>query len=242
MDIYEILRVANCTDKKELQAQYIRLLESYRLVANFAESPDVAQIAQAKIVQLQNAAREAGLVEDYCEQMKRNSTIQDITSIKLALNSSRSNASLLRGINIMDKIESLPNCAEKHYLKTVTLLKLDTSFSGCKEALKEIQEAVKLDPGNIAYNSLMDALEEQFAEYQRYQTVLAEQAEKDRIERERQSALALQEAERRRAQALQEAENRRFWDSAGPCLSGLSAIAMYIIGCICCCNVCCGDC
>lgn len=231
MDIYEMLRVANYTDKKELQAKYVRMLESYRLVESFAESPEVAAIAQAKIDQLLKAAKEAGLEEDCCERVKTSSTEQDITSIKLALNSSRSNASLLWGRDIMGKIDALPNCAEKHYLKTVVLLKTDSSFNGCRDALKEIQEAVRLDPGNIAYKGLMDALEEQFAEYERHQTMLAEQAEKDRIERERRSA-----------QALQEAENRRFWDAAGPCLGGLGAIAVYILGCVCCCNICCGEC
>lgn len=231
MDIYEVLRVSTNADKKELQAKYLRMLDSYQLVANFAESPDVAIIARQKVERLQELGREAGLADEAIESPKIYTTEQEITAIRLALNSSRSNNVLLRGNSISGRIDSLPESAEKHYLKAVVLLKMDSSFNGCRSALSEVQTAVKLDPTNEAYRGLMDALDEQFSEYERKQKQLAAKAEQERLERERQSR-----------EAVNAAERRRFWNTAGPCLGSLASIAIVILGCVCCCNVCCSDC
>lgn len=231
MDIYEVLRVSTNADKKELQAKYLRMLDSYQLVANFAESPEVAEIARQKIERLQELGKEAKLQDEISESTRIYSTEQEITAIRLTLNSNNSNSALLRGSNISGKIDALPESAEKHYLKAVVLLKIDSSFSGCRNALSEIQAAVKLDPTNEAYRGLMDALDEQFTEYERKQKQLAAKAEQERLERERQSR-----------EAVNAAERRRFWNTAAPCLSSLVSLAITILGCVCCCNVCCSDC
>ena len=231
MDIYEVLRVSTNADKKELQAKYLRMLDSYQLVANFAESPEVAEIARQKIERLQELGKEAKLHDEISESTRIYSTEQEITAIRLTLNSNNSNSALLRGSNISGKIDALPESAEKHYLKAVVLLKIDSSFSGCRNALSEIQAAVKLDPTNEAYRGLMDALDEQFTEYERKQKQLAAKAEQERLERERQSR-----------EAVNAAERRRFWHTAAPCLSSLVSLAITILGCVCCCNVCCSDC
>ena len=48
MDIYQILRVRKNADKAELQAKYLRMLDSYQMTATFAEEQEIADIAQAK--------------------------------------------------------------------------------------------------------------------------------------------------------------------------------------------------
>lgn len=231
MDIYEVLRVSTNADKKELQAKYLRMLDSYQLVANFAESPEVAEIARQKIERLQELGKEAKLQDELSESTRIYSSEQEITAIRLALNSSNSNSVQLRGNNISGKIDALPNSAEKHYLKAVVILRIDSTFNGCRNALSEIQTAVKLDPTNEAYRGLMDALDEQFTEYERKQKQIAAKAEQERLERERQSR-----------EAVNAAERRRFWNTAGPCLGSLASLAITILGCVCCCNICCSDC
>lgn len=231
MDIYEVLRVSTSADKKELQAKYLRMLDSYRLVASFAESPEVAEIAQQKIERLQELGREAQLQDELVEDTKIYSAEQEITAIRLALNSGSANGAQLRRNNISGKIDALPDSAEKHYLKAIVLLKSDSSFDGCRNALSEIQTAVRMDPQNEAYLGLMDALDEQFTEYEGKQKQIAVKAEQERLERERQSR-----------EALNAAERRRFWNAAGPCLGGVASLAIPVLSCLCCGSVCCNDC
>ena len=43
MDIYQILRVRKNADKAELQAKYLRMLDSYQMTATFAEEQEIAK-------------------------------------------------------------------------------------------------------------------------------------------------------------------------------------------------------
>lgn len=227
MDIYQILRVRKNADKAELQAKYLRMLDSYQMTATFAEDQEVADIARIKLDQLIAAGKECGL---YNEQPESDTTITpqtNISSIKLALNSSRSDVSKLRGSNISSKIDALPESAEKHYLKAVVNLRIDSSFQGCQNAVTELHKAIKLDPSNEAYTGLLDAISEQIKDYEQRQRDKAAQDERERQERERRSR-----------EALADAQRRQFWNSARPCLGGLASIGVTILACWCGCECC----
>ncbi len=227
MDIYQILRVRRNADVSELQAKYIRLLDSYQMTATFAEDKEIADVAKMKLEQLISAGKECGL---YIERPESDTTITtqtSISSIKLALNSSRADVSKLRGSNIMGKIDALPDSAEKHYLKAIVNLRIDSSFQGCQNAINELHKAVKLDPTNAAYTGLLDAISEQVKDYEQRQRDKAAQDERDRQERERQSQATLAAAQR-----------RQFWNSAGPCLSGIAGLAFTAFACWCTCECC----
>ena len=232
MNIYQILRVRKNADKTELQSKYLRLLDSYKITATFAEDQEIANIAKAKLNQLVAAGHECGLNNECFEAEETMTPQTNISSIKLALNSSKSDVSKLRGSNISGRIDSLPESAEKHYLKAVVSLKIDSSFQGCQNAVKELHSAVKLDPTNSAYTSLLDAISEQIKDYEQRQREKAAQEERDRQERERRSQ-----------EALSAAQRRRFWASAGPCISGVASLAGVVFACWCgweCCKSGCG--
>ena len=235
MDIYQILRVRRNADKSELQAKYLRLLDTYQMTATFAEDQEIADIAQKKLESLLAAGKECGLYSECPESDTVITPQTNISSIKLALNSSRSDASKLRGSNISGKIDTLPESAEKHYLKAIVTLRLDSTFQGCQTAVSELHNAITLDPTNEAYTGLLDAVSEQIKDYERRQREKAAQDERERQERERQSAATLAAAQR-----------RQFWNSVGPCLGGLGSIAVTIFACWCTCECCkssgCGSC
>ena len=117
--------------------------------------------------------------------------------------------------------------AEKHYLKAVVSLRIDSSFQGCQNAVTELHKAIKLDPTNEAYTALLDAISEQIKDYEQRQRDKAAQDERERQERERRSQ-----------QALADAQRRQFWNSAGPCLGGLASIGVTILACWCGCECC----
>ena len=222
MDIYQILRVRKNADKSELQAKYLRLIDTYQMTATFAEEQEIADIAQNKLNRLLSAGKECGLYSECPESDTVNTPQTNISLIKLALNSSRSDASKLKGSNISGKIDLLPESAEKHYLKAIVTLRLDSSFQGCQTAVLELHNAIKMDPTNEAYTGLLDAVSEQIKDYEQRQRQKAAQDERERQDRERQSAAAVAAAQR-----------RRFWSSAGPCLGGLGGIAATICACWC---------
>lgn len=227
MNIYQILRVRESADRDELQAKYLRMLDTYQMTLTFAESPEVAEIARIKLEQLVEAGKKCGLDSENFESSVTNTIQTDISSIKLALNSSGCDASKLRGSNILGKIDLLPKSAEKHYLKAMVNLRLDSSFQGCQNAVEEIQNAIRLDPTNEAYTGLLDAISEQLKEYEQRQRDRAIQEERERQKRERLSQ-----------EALDRARRRQFWNSFGPCASGVGAIALNIFVCWCICYCC----
>lgn len=235
MDIYQILRVRKNADKAELQAKYLRMLDSYQMTATFAEEQEIADIAQAKLEQLIAAGKECRLYDEHPESNTTITQQTNISSIKLALNSSRSDVSKLKGSNISGKIDALSESAEKHYLKAVVTLRIDSSFQGCQNAVAELHKAIKLDPSNEAYIGLLDAISEQIRDYEQRQRDKAVQDERDR-----------QEQERRSQQAVAAAQRRRFWNSAGPCLGGLASLGVVPLMCWCGCECCkssgCGAC
>lgn len=231
MDIYQILRVKQNISKEELQAKYTRMFDTYQMTATFAEDSDVVRIAELKLDQLVKAGKSAGLVNEAIEKSDLITEQIEISTIKHALNSSKANVATINGNNISGKIDKLPDSAEKHYLKTIVLLRTGSSFENCKNALNEIQKAIERDSTNMAYIGLVEAINEQISDYENKQNEMAKAAEKERLERERKSR-----------EALEEAQRRQFWNSAGPCLSGVASLAITIGGCICCCNACCGEC
>ena len=231
MDVHQILRVSQNADKTELQSKYSRMYDTYQMVVSFAEDPDVIRIARTKLEQLILAGQQFELEPERIESSPIISIQHDISSIRLALNSSRANPTTLRANGISGKIDKLPDSAEKHYLKAVVALKLDSTFGGCKAAIDEIQRAVELDSSNAAYIGLLDAIGEQLNYYKEKQCNIAEAMEHDRIEQERRSQ-----------EVLNAAQRRRFRDSAGGCLGGLAGIGAVVGACICCASTCRDDC
>lgn len=229
MDIYQILRVRKNAAKAELQAKYLRMLDSYQLTATFAEEQEIANIARGKLEQLIAAGKEYGLDNEHPESNTTITQQTNISSIKLALNSSRSDASKLKGSNIPGKIDALSESAEKHYLKAVVTLRIDSSFQGCQNAVAELHKAIESDPSNEAYIGLLDAISEQIRDYEQRQIDKAEQDERDR-----------QEKERRSQQAVAAAQRRQFWNTAGPCIGGIVSLGVTILACWCGCKSCCG--
>ena len=157
MDIYQILRVKTTVDKNELQAKYSRLLDTYKLTAAFAEDKEIADVANKKLSQLIEAGKECGLSDEHIEMKTSSSTESEISLIKLALNSSKADETLLRKERILERIMNLPKSAEKHYLKAIVDLKFDSSLKGCKSAIDDLKESLELDPTNAAVLTLMDA-------------------------------------------------------------------------------------
>ncbi len=232
MDIYQILRVQKNADRDELQAKYLRMLDSYQMTATFAEEQEIAEIARTKLKQLTAAGKEYGLYNEYPESNKTITQQANISSIKLALNSSGCNAEKLKESNILGKIDALPESAEKHYLKTVVTLRIDSRFQGCQDAVVELDKAINLDPSNEAYLGLLDAISEQIQVYEQRQREKAAEEERERQERERRSQ-----------EAVAEAQRKEFWDSAGPCLGSLGSAALVCwCGCECCRSSGCGAC
>ena len=227
MDIYQILRVRPNSDKAELQAKYMRLLDTYQLTATFSDDPEVAEIAQQKLDLLISEGKKAGLHKEHTEDSNDNTVQAQISTIKLALNSSKADASRLRSNNIMGKIDALPACAEKYYLKAVVNLKIDSSFRGCQNAVTELQHAIKYDPTNEAYTGLLDTISEQLQEYEQRQRDKAAAAERERQEQERQSQAALASAQR-----------RQFRENTCPAIWGWVSILFWIGACICACQCC----
>lgn len=227
MDIYQILRSRRNADKAELQARYLRMLDSYQMTAAFAEEQEIADIARAKLDQLIAAGKECGLYNEHPESDTTITQQTSISSIKLALNSSQADVSKLKGSNISGKIDALPESAEKHYLKAIVLLRIDSSFQGCQNAVAELHKAIELDPSNEAYIGLLDAISEQIRDYGQRQRNKAIRDERAR-----------QEQERRSQQAVAAAQRRRFWNSAGPCLGGLAGLGAAVLACCCVCEQC----
>lgn len=221
MDIYQILRVRRDAGKAELQAKYLRMLDTYRMVADFAEDQDVARIARLKLNQLLAAGKEYHLYGECPENAGGVTPQTEIAAIKLALNSQKASGGYLSGSSIPEKIDRLPESAEKHYLKATVILKMDGSLNGCREAVPEIQKALALDPSNAAYSGLLDAIEAQVNDYAEQQRLTAEMSERARAEQERRSQ-----------QALDEARGRQFWNGVGSSGGGLA-------GCLCCAAVWC---
>lgn len=209
MDIYQILRVQKTADRKELQAKYLRMLDSYQMTATFAEDRAVSEIARRKIEQLIAAGKEYGLDNEYFESNTTTAQQTNISSIKLALNSSECSVDKLRESNMLDRISALPESAEKHYLKSVVMLRIDSSFRGCRDAITELDEALNLDPTNEAYIGLLDAITEQVQDYEQRQKEKADKEERERLERERKSQ-----------EALDAAKEKEFLDSAAGCIFG----------------------
>ena len=220
MDIYQILRVRKDAKKDELQAKYLKLLESYQMIVTFAENEEVLEIAKEKLEQLLSAGKEYGLHNECSEKQKVFSSQIDIGTIKLALNSNGSDITKLKSSNISGKIDSLPESAEKHYLKAVVSLKIDSTLKGCQSAISELHKAVKFDPTNEAYIGLMDAIGEQIEDYEQRQREKASQDELERREREIRSK-----------EALFNARLREFWNVAGPCVGGIGGIAATGLTC-----------
>ena len=192
MDVYQILRVRKNADKAELQAKYLRMLDSYQMTATFAEDQEVADIARIKLDQLIAAGKECGLYNEHPESDTTITPQTNISSIKLALNSSRSDVSKLRGSNISGKIDALPESAEKHYLKAVVNLRIDSSFQGCQNAVTELHKAIKLDPSNEAYTGLLDAISEQIKDYeQRVRDDREKEHQEEKIEMNKEMKLLL---------------------------------------------------
>lgn len=231
MDIYQILRVRPNLDKAEIQAKYTRMFDTYQLTATFAEDPEIARIAQLKLDQLIKEGKKANLHADACEARGVDSAQVQISTIRLALNSSKADPSKLRSSNISGKIDALPESAEKHYLRAVVSLRIDSSFRGCQNAVNELQRAVKMDSSNTAYPALLDAISEQLRDYEQRQRDRAAVAERERQEKERQSQ-----------QALAAAQRRQFRESACPTLSGLASIGFSLLACCCICQCCQSSC
>lgn len=192
MDIYQILRVHRDADKSELQARYLRMIDTYQIMADFAENQDVAGIAKSKLTQLIMAGKEQGLYTECPESYIAASPQIEIGAIKLALNSSKSDIVKPKGNNILEKIDALPKSAEKYYLKAIVILKIDSSFQGYKNAIVEIQNAIELDSTNEAYVGLLDAMNEQIKDYEQSQRDKMIQDNVERWEREKKSAEALE--------------------------------------------------
>lgn len=227
MDIYQILRVKTTVDKNELQAKYSRLLDTYKLTAAFAENKEIADVANKKLSQLIEAGKECGLSDEHIEMKTSSSTESEISLIKLALNSSKADETLLRKERILERIMNLPKSAEKHYLKAIVDLKFDSSLKGCKSAIDDLKESLELDPTNAAVLTLMDAINEQLNDYANKLQQKQIQDENDRLERERQSQ-----------EAISNARRRQLWDGISPCCAGLGGLAMSILGCVCFCKCC----
>lgn len=220
MDIYQILRMSKDADKDELQEKYLRLLESYQMIVTFAENEEVQEISKKKLEQLITAGKEYGIHNERSKNQKVFSSQVEIGTIKLALNSNGSDITKLKSSNISGKIDSLPESAEKHYLKAVVSLKIDSTLKGCQGAISELHKAVKLDPTNEAYIGLMDAISEQIEDYEKRQREKASQDELERRERERRSK-----------EALLRARLSEFWRVAGPCIGGIGGIAVTGLTC-----------
>ncbi len=227
MDIYQILRVSKNADKAELQAKYLRLLDVYQMMATFAEEQEVADIARLKLEQLISAGKECGLYSEYPESFTTATPQAEISSIKIALNSSRADADKLRNSNILRRIDALPESAEKYYLKAIANLRIDSSLQGCKSAVDELHKAIEMDPANEAYIGLLDAISEQMQEYEQQQREKAEKEERERREQEKKSQRALAAAKR-----------RHFLGTAGSCISGIVGIGFYVFMLCCCCIFC----
>ena len=188
----------------------------------------MVKIADSKIAQLKEAAKQVSINEEAAESTVTPTEQMDITAIKLALNSSNANASTLRGANILGKITKLPDSAEKHYLKAVANLRIDSSIGGCRNALDDIMRAIQADSTNTAYIGLLQAIEYEIDIYEERHTRAAEEAEQERLAREHRSQAAVNAARR-----------RRFWGTAGPCIGGIVLIGACIWSISCCCKDCC---
>lgn len=224
MDIYQLLRVRVGASKSELEPRYARLVESYRLTAEFAENEEVAAIAKTKLEQLLAAGQEYGLTEQR-DSGAAVSPQASIAEIRLALNSSNANAEKLRGADISGKIGRLPECAEKHYLQAIVQLRLDSGVDGCTAAVKELETALKLEPGNEAYTGLLNAIAEETQALKRRQD--------ERAAREEAARLAREQASR---EELEQTRRREFWSGVGSCVCGVFALPFYLL------TECCASC
>jgi hypothetical protein len=220
MDIYQILRVKSNTNINEIQMKYLRLLDAYQLVRDFSDEPDVVEIAQNKIEQLKRAGGEARLSSDLALSKPDSSTQESIAAIRLALNSSRSDAKSILSNRLIERVNGLDNSSEKHYLKSILILKTDSSINGLRLAVESLHRALNLDPTNSAYQGLVSAIEEQIDEYVIKQKMIASEQEKER---------AAQEV--RAQQAIIDAQTKKFWNSVS------DNWMMYALG-LCCCYCC----
>ena len=196
-DIYQILRVRAGTPQADLQAAYIRLTDTYRMVRDFAEDPATAQLAAQKLEKLMEAGAAAGLTLDAKLPTASGGTDEELSKLRMALNSGSASAGAIRASDLLSRARALPESAEKHYLIAMAMLQTDSSFQGCAAAVPELSKAVKQDPGNEAYRGLLDAIQAQLEQYQQHQQLLAEKAEQARQRQEREAQEAIREARTR---------------------------------------------
>lgn len=227
MDIYEILRVNKNVNITELQEKYARLVDVYIMTVEFAENQEVADIAKLKLEQLLELGKKHGLNTKHSQRNIVYSLQNEINIIKLALNSSASDYSKLKGNDISGRIDKLPECGEKHYLKAIVHLRINSDLQGCKNAVEELHKAIKCDSTNEAYRGLIDAIAEQIEEYERRHIDFINQQEQERQEQEKLSQRAVIEAQR-----------RQFLSSAAPCIGGMVSIGGIVIAGWCICGCC----
>lgn len=193
MDIYRILRESPSTPLEELEHKYWKMVDSYQLVVDFADDPEVASIAQRKLDQLVKAgqpnwsSRSPDLQFPVSEQA-------DLLAIKLALNSKHSLEGSVTRRRLEDRISNLPESAEKHYLSSILILKTMRGIDGCIRAAAELANAIERDPRNIAYKNLAEALNEQINLYEARLQEEHNAAEAERLVRQQTNQQVLDKA------------------------------------------------
>jgi len=218
MDIFQLLKLNKTVDQKELQRKYSRTLDSYELVAKFSEDLESREIAQKKIALLKEHGAASNLKNEIVETESVVSEQNEITQIKLMMNTSNGSPTTLQSDKVLGRVKRLSDSGEKHYLLAILTLALNNKLQGCKEAISELQIALAFDPQNQAYMALVDAISFELSEFERVSGKAMEEAEAKRIQQENASLTQLQNTQR-----------GNFFSSGRGCIFFIAVIVIVII-------------
>lgn len=165
----EKLRLSQTADNREVTDICNKYLFIYENVLKSSSNEQVKKIARNRISDLRDAAQSEGISLNTILLFDNTNNDSDSTveSMLTSFSNSQGTITNSEASKIETKINSLPECARKYYLKCC-LIKGTKSMSveTVNELIATISNATKLDPSNFVYKQISNDIVKSLNQYQ----------------------------------------------------------------------------